>query len=234
MKTILTILLLSLISVRAFAGGFPDITIPELKSAIASGTVTIIDANGSESWQKGHIPGAFNFDACKDKLSTILPKDKGALIVAYCGGPQCHAYEAAAMAAEKLGYTNIKHLSAGITGWIKAGEPTEKGHITVVDDQNTKTAGNPARLQPAKNTAMKDSIPDAASQIALSKPAANLMFYGDVGVGCVATIGHNHCNNWSGYPSGMYSGYQLGTDVRLNDAVSVGVQVQTVQFNQFH
>ncbi|HVM63185.1 MAG TPA: hypothetical protein VMV72_20160 [Verrucomicrobiae bacterium] len=26
-----------------------------------------------------------------------------------------------------LGYTNIKHLPAGISGWVKAGEPTDKG-----------------------------------------------------------------------------------------------------------
>jgi rhodanese-related sulfurtransferase len=36
------------------------------------------------------------------------------------------AYQAAAKAAKKLGYTNIKHLSAGISGWKEAGEKTEK------------------------------------------------------------------------------------------------------------
>lgn len=126
MKKILTLLTLALISVQAYAAGFPDISIPELKSAIASKTVTLIDANGSESWQKGHIHGAINFEASGNNLAALLPKDKGALIVAYCGGPQCHAYEAAAKAAEKLGYTNVKHLSAGISGWTKAGEQTEK------------------------------------------------------------------------------------------------------------
>ena len=47
------------------------------------------------------------------------------LIVAYCGGPRC-AYKRAAGAAEKLGHTNVKHLSAGISGWLKAGEKAEK------------------------------------------------------------------------------------------------------------
>jgi len=49
------------------------------------------------------------------------------LIVAYCGNPKCMAYQGAAKAAKKLGYTNIKHLSAGIAGWKSAGEPTEAG-----------------------------------------------------------------------------------------------------------
>jgi len=127
MKTLVALLALAFISVNAFAGGYPEITIPELKSAIDAKTVTLLDANGSESWQKGHIPGAINYDASTDKLATLLPQDKGALIVAYCGGPKCQAYKAAAKAAEKLGYTNVKHLTAGISGWTKAGEPTEKG-----------------------------------------------------------------------------------------------------------
>ena len=58
---------------------------------------------------------------------SLLPKDKSALIVAYCGNPQCPAYRAAAEAAKKLGYKNIKHLTAGIAGWKAAGEKTEKG-----------------------------------------------------------------------------------------------------------
>jgi rhodanese-related sulfurtransferase len=56
-----------------------------------------------------------------------LPSDKGALVVAYCGSPACSAYKAAANKAKELGYTNVKHLSAGISGWKKAGEKTEAG-----------------------------------------------------------------------------------------------------------
>jgi len=48
------------------------------------------------------------------------------LVVAYCGGPSCNAYTRAANAASKLGYTNVKHLSAGISGWLQAKELTEK------------------------------------------------------------------------------------------------------------
>jgi rhodanese-related sulfurtransferase len=49
------------------------------------------------------------------------------LIIAYCGSPKCGAYLQAAKAAEKLGYTNIKHMSAGIAGWNDAKLPTEPG-----------------------------------------------------------------------------------------------------------
>jgi rhodanese-related sulfurtransferase len=105
----------------------PDITIPELKAAIQAGKVTLLDANGTKAWKKGHIPGAIDFKASEEKLASLLPADKNALVVAYCGGPKCTAYKAAAAAAEKLGYTNVKHLRAGISGWQKAGEQMEKG-----------------------------------------------------------------------------------------------------------
>ncbi len=125
MKKLLTLVATLLCTASLYAGEFPDISITELKSAIASKKVVVIDVNGAESWQKGHIPGALNFDGAK--LASVLPKDKNALVVAYCGGPKCKAYQAAANAAEKLGYKNVKHLSAGISGWMQAGEKTEKG-----------------------------------------------------------------------------------------------------------
>ena len=115
------------VSSTALAGSYPDVKIDELKALLASGKVTLLDVNGTESWQKGHIPGAIDFAAEQEKLATVLPKDKDAVIVAYCGGPRCNAYQAAAKAAEKLGYKNIKHLSAGISGWQAAGEKTERG-----------------------------------------------------------------------------------------------------------
>jgi rhodanese-related sulfurtransferase len=106
----------------AHAAKYPDVTIKELKAAIDAKTVTLLDANGTDSFKAGHIPGAIDFEAQGKNLSSVLPKDKKALIVAYCGGPQCKAYQSAAAAAEKLGYKNVKHLSAGISGWEKAGE----------------------------------------------------------------------------------------------------------------
>ncbi len=116
-----------LFAASIFAAEFPDITIPELKTAMASQKLVLLDANGSDSFQEGHIPGAIDFETKKDKLAAVLPADKNALIVAYCGNPQCPAYLQAAEAAKKLGYTNIKHLSAGIAGWKDAHEKTEKG-----------------------------------------------------------------------------------------------------------
>lgn len=106
----------------AFAGEYQDISVKELDEAIKAGKVTILDVNGTGSYaNRGHIPGAIDFAASQEKLATLLPEDKGQLVVAYCGGPACSAYKRGADAASALGYTNVKHLSAGISGWIESG-----------------------------------------------------------------------------------------------------------------
>ena len=127
MKRLILACALALLTFAVSAASFPDVKIDDLKSAIASKHVTVIDVNGSDSWKEGHIPGALDFETVKANLATVLPKDKSALVVAYCGGPKCQAYQAAAKAAKELGYKNVKHLSAGISGWRAAGEKTERG-----------------------------------------------------------------------------------------------------------
>ena len=125
-KFLTTLFALSIAPIAMFAAEFPDISIAELKKAIADKKAVVIDVNGSESFKNGHIPSAVNFADVQANLASALPKDKDALVVAYCGGPSCNAYTRAANAAAKLGYTNVKHLSAGISGWLQAKELTEK------------------------------------------------------------------------------------------------------------
>lgn len=103
-----------------------EITVAELKELVAAKKVVAIDVNGTDSFKKAHVPGAIDFAANEADLAKLLPADKGALIVAYCGGPTCPAWKHGAVAASKLGYTNIKHLKAGISGWTEAKAPVEQ------------------------------------------------------------------------------------------------------------
>ena len=114
-----------LVAASALAGEFPDISIAEVKALSESKKATIIDVNGTDSYNKNHVPGALNFDAIEANFAKSLPADKNAEIIAYCGNPRCNAYQQAAKAAHKLGYKNVKHMSAGISGWVGAGMKTE-------------------------------------------------------------------------------------------------------------
>jgi rhodanese-related sulfurtransferase len=127
MKKLIALLCSLALATAVFAGGrFAEISHDELLAAVANNTVTVIDVNGSKSFVKGRIPGSVDFAANKDQLASLLPADKHALIVAYCGNERCNAYRNAAIAAEKLGYTNIKHYSPGLAGWKKSGAPMDK------------------------------------------------------------------------------------------------------------
>lgn len=107
----------------------PDVSLADLKQAIADKAIVLLDCNGSKTFATGHIPGAIDFEGAEADLAKRLPKDKSTLVVAYCGGPRCMAYKAGAEAATKLGYTNVKHFSGGISGWKKAGEICETGAL---------------------------------------------------------------------------------------------------------
>lgn len=126
MKTqILSLTAIILSAAAAVAGSYPDISMDELQRAIADKDVTVVDVNGTDSYKEGHIPTAIDYMAVKGEFAASLPADKDALIVAYCGSPECGAYARAAKAATDLGYTNVKHFSPGISGWKSSGAPTE-------------------------------------------------------------------------------------------------------------
>jgi rhodanese-related sulfurtransferase len=121
------LLLLGLVSAAvASSSKYAAISHADLQAAIAQKKVTLLDVNGTESFGEGRIPGAIDFVAHEAKIAALLPKDKDALIVAYCGNEYCPAYLAAANAAAKLGYRNVKHYSPGIDGWKKSGAKIEK------------------------------------------------------------------------------------------------------------
>lgn len=127
MNKLYAIFATAVLAASAYAGDFGDISLNEVNKLAESKSAVIIDVNGAESFKAGHVPGALDFAAIQDKLAASLPEKKDALIVAYCGNPKCGAYLKAAKAAQKLGYTNIKHMSAGISGWKAAGLKTESG-----------------------------------------------------------------------------------------------------------
>ena len=133
MKILTFVALLAVFSITGWAvqataaegANFPSISLKDLKAAMADGTVALLDCNGTQTFSQRHIPGAIDFEANKDNLAKLLPAQKDALIVSYCGNGNCPKYKQGAEAAAKLGYTQVKHYAPGIRGWTNAGEKTE-------------------------------------------------------------------------------------------------------------
>ncbi|HZV55882.1 MAG TPA: rhodanese-like domain-containing protein [Rhodocyclaceae bacterium] len=83
--------------------------------------VMIIDARPVRQFEQGHLPGVVNIpDSRFDQMTSLLPDDKGRLIVVYCGGLQCMLSHNVAFKLEKLGYTNVQVYAEGMPAWSHA------------------------------------------------------------------------------------------------------------------
>lgn len=104
--------------------GVTTISPVELLALVERRAVTAIDVNARSSWVRAHVPGALtldhvNYQACD------LPTSLDASIVFYCSGPLCRKAPLAARRAKGFGYTDVRVMSAGISGWMAARLPTE-------------------------------------------------------------------------------------------------------------
>src|SRR5919107_41226 len=81
--------------------------------------VTVIDVNSPQSWIKGRVPGALNLDPA-GYAAGDLPPDKNSSLVFYCSNSLCRKAPNAARRAEKMGYGDVRVMSAGISGWLGA------------------------------------------------------------------------------------------------------------------
>lgn len=91
-----------------------------------SEAVTVIDVTSRSSWTKAHVPGATNL-APTDHGADGLPADKSVDLVFYCSNATCRKAPTAAGRARKMGYTSVRVMSAGISGWLAAKLPTDSG-----------------------------------------------------------------------------------------------------------
>jgi rhodanese-related sulfurtransferase len=86
--------------------------------------IAIFDVNSLASWRQAHVPGARHLDPAAFAESD-LPAERDRPLVFYCSNPLCRKAPLAARRARKMGYREVEVLSAGITGWLAAGLPTE-------------------------------------------------------------------------------------------------------------
>ncbi|MDN3239623.1 rhodanese-like domain-containing protein [Glycomyces tritici] len=102
------------------------ITREELQAAIASGTVTVLDALGGEYHAKQHLPGALPLVLAEvDARAPELLPDRDAAIVTYCSNEACPNSGQVAERLQGLGYTNVRKYKEGIEDWTGAGLPVE-------------------------------------------------------------------------------------------------------------
>lgn len=97
----------------------PELSPQEVKRLAESGEVTLVDVREGEEWRSAHIPKAVHLPRgfLEMQAESVLP-DKEAPVVLYCGGGNRSALAAATL--KQLGYSNVRHMSGGISGWRQA------------------------------------------------------------------------------------------------------------------
>jgi rhodanese-related sulfurtransferase len=106
--------------------GLKTISPDDLQRLVQGGGAKVIDVNSRQSWLKARVPGATNLDSAAYSEAD-LPPDKNATLVFYCSNPLCRKAPTAARRAEKMGYSDARVMSAGISGWLGKNLPTESG-----------------------------------------------------------------------------------------------------------
>jgi rhodanese-related sulfurtransferase len=97
-----------------------------LRQRMQSDRIAIIDVNSPGSWLAARVPGARHLDPDTFRESD-LPAQRDHPLVFYCSNPLCRKAPRAARRARQMGYSEVHVLSAGISGWLAAGLPTESG-----------------------------------------------------------------------------------------------------------
>ena len=94
--------------------------------------IVFVDARDEAHYQKGHIPGAYEFDPYhpENYFATVLPVCLQAeQVVVYCNGGDCDDSESAALLLRDAGIANQKLFvyGGGFAEWVANNLPVETG-----------------------------------------------------------------------------------------------------------
>jgi len=106
--------------------GLKSIAPRELQERLGKDGIAVFDLNARQAWLQARVPGAVNL--APDFDAAALPAERATPLVFYCSNPLCRKAPHAARRVEKLGYTDVRVMSAGITGWMSAGLATDSGN----------------------------------------------------------------------------------------------------------
>lgn len=98
----------------------------ELRAMIdRNDAMVIVDVRSSESFLKGHLPGAISLEM-KDGFETLagnMIPDKSIPVIVYCGTRDDQSSAEAAQKLAELGYKNVSDYENGLDEWEREGHP---------------------------------------------------------------------------------------------------------------
>ena len=103
-----------------------ECTVAQAKTMLDRGEVVhFLDVREDREFAKDHAQGARHLGKgiIERDVETLIPNKEEAILV-YCGGG--YRSVLAADALQHMGYTNVRSMDGGITGWREAGYPMER------------------------------------------------------------------------------------------------------------
>jgi rhodanese-related sulfurtransferase len=124
--------------------GIKSLKTDEVASLVgkADGKALVIDSRPASKFAEGHIPGAINipWPELEKKGPALLPTDKSASLVFYCGGVTCVMSPKSAAVAKEAGFADVAAYPEGEPGWRKSDRLLEStvefartGNAVIVD-----------------------------------------------------------------------------------------------------
>ena len=194
----------------------------------------LYDARPVKRFGKAHVPGARPAHPKDENFLSLLPEDKDALLVFYCGGPTCPYTGIAVEMAQKAGHTNLKGYQAGLPGWKKNKLPVhaEAGWLvknlneqTVILDVRDTQASSRSHIQGAVALPVAElqamtkrfmAEKTVAELPGVTDMQAPIVVYADSHTSREALLAYKELGNW-GYaaPTVLYKGFAGWQEVGL-------------------
>ena len=113
----------------------PEISTAELRAALGTSSVLMLDARPREEYAVSHVPGARSvaakpglpasqYTADVNDLVRLQP-DRSAPMVVYCNGLYCGRSKRFSAELRAAGYTNVRRYQLGIPAWRALGGVTQ-------------------------------------------------------------------------------------------------------------
>lgn len=100
-----------------------DVSLADLKSGLANGSILLVDVREPDEFRAGHIPGA-TLNALQRFDPALLPRVPGKRVVLSCRSGKRSA--TALSLAQAAGRDDVRaHFGGGMLAWLDAGEPVE-------------------------------------------------------------------------------------------------------------
>lgn len=106
----------------------------------------VVDSRPTIKYNEGTVPGAVNVPFQEwEKRKGLLPADKNAQVIFFCGGFKCDLSHKSAAKAREMGYTDVRIYAEGWPVWQ---EKSTRAFAMV----NPKDAGKPVAAEAPMNT----------------------------------------------------------------------------------